>query len=156
MSPKLPLLQQCSWLTSFTSPPTIGSIGGQHKSSSIVPDAILFKLVKVKIAVWLCKKGYSSNWFTLEWSTLWNQCLKLDLLTAYSSITIMCSSYNFVTSSVVYYHTCRCFVWDDFVVVGGTEAGNAVIIQLHPSPKMLTTFGKSSGMYLTLIIVLLQ
>ena len=40
---------------------------------------------------------------------------------------------------------CRCFVWDDVVIVAGSETGDAVIIQLHPSPKILTTFGKSSG-----------
>lgn len=39
----------------------------------------------------------------------------------------------------------RCFVWDDLVVVAGTEAGDVMIIELHPLPKTLTTFGKSSG-----------
>ena len=42
---------------------------------------------------------------------------------------------------------CRCFAWDDVVVVAGTESGDVVIIQLHPSPKMLITLGKSSGMF---------
>ena len=31
------------------------------------------------------------------------------------------------------------------MVVAGTEDGDAMIIQLYPSPKTLTTFGNSSG-----------
>ncbi|XP_065915844.1 protein FAN-like isoform X2 [Dysidea avara] len=39
----------------------------------------------------------------------------------------------------------RCFAWDDSVVVGGTDAGNVVIVQLYPSLKIINMFGGSSG-----------
>jgi len=42
----------------------------------------------------------------------------------------------------------RCFVWDDSVVVAGTDAGNIIIVQLYPSPKIINLLGGSSGMYM--------
>ena len=51
----------------------------------------------------------------------------------------------FISFIYVNLYICRCFVWDDVVVVAGSETGDAVIIQLHPSPRILTTLGKSSG-----------
>ena len=38
------------------------------------------------------------------------------------------------------------------MVVAGTEAGDVMIIELHPLPKTLTTFGKSSGMYVAMTV----
>ena len=38
------------------------------------------------------------------------------------------------------------------MVVAGTEAGDVMIIELHPLPKILTTFGKSSGMYVAMTV----
>ena len=37
------------------------------------------------------------------------------------------------------------------MVVGGTDAGNVVIVQLYPSLKIINMFGGSSGMQVLLL-----
>jgi len=49
----------------------------------------------------------------------------------------------------IFHFPFRCFAWDDSVVVAGTDAGNVVIVQLYPSPKIINMFAGSSGMWLT-------